>query len=112
MKYCSKCGKPLSDEVSYCPYCGNNVGSTYSPSYSSHYEEDEVSGGLCLLSVLIPLFGIIYWAIKHKDTPKKAKACGVAAIVSWIVCFIIGIISYVGMYNYYLDLFSSMYSYY
>ena len=51
--------------------------------------EDNVSVGLCVLSVLIPLFGIIYWPVNHKKSPKKAQACGVAAIVSWVIYFII-----------------------
>lgn len=38
-------------------------------------EIDVQSGGLCILSMLIPLVGIIYYIAKKKKTPKKASAC-------------------------------------
>ena len=93
MKVCSKCGKELVDEAVVCPACGCAVKSempepTPAPKPA---EPDEVNIGFCVLSALIPLFGVIYWAIKHKETPKKAKACGITALISWGV----GIIFYV-----------------
>lgn len=80
MKYCSKCGKELIDEAVVCTYCGCAVSGA---PIGIKNEEDEVSIGLCVLSYFIPLFGIIYWAIKHNDIPKKSKACGITALVSW-----------------------------
>ena len=82
MKFCSKCGKEILEEAVVCPNCGcavsNNVAS------ANHViAADEVSVGLVVLSVVIPLFGVIYWAVKHKETPKKAKACGIAGLISW-----------------------------
>ena len=88
MKFCSKCGKEIMDEAIVCPGCGCAV---VNPSTPTQIANDEVSVGLCILSVLIPLFGIIYWPLKHKETPRKAKACGIAALISWGV----GILLYV-----------------
>jgi uncharacterized membrane protein YvbJ len=90
MKYCSKCGTELVDEAVICPNCGCAVEGS-APAKPA--EEDKASAGLCVLSVLIPLFGIIYWAVKHKDTPKKAKACGIAAIISWVAGFVLSMFS-------------------
>ena len=88
MKYCSKCGKEILDEAIVCPNCGCGVSSRG----VQEYADDQVSVGLCVLAALIPLFGIIYWPLKHKETPKKAQACGITAIISWVVSFIIGFI--------------------
>ena len=94
MKFCSKCGKEIVDEAVVCPGCGcavaaPNVGTT--PTAVSGVV-DEVSIGLCVLAAFIPLFGIIYWPLKYKETPKKAKACGITALVSWGVGFIFSIL--------------------
>ena len=82
MKFCSKCGKELVDEAIVCPGCGCAVVAPQN-NVTSNTEGDEVNVGLCVLAALIPLFGFIYWPLKHKETPKKAKACGITALVSW-----------------------------
>ena len=84
MKYCSKCGKEIIDEAIVCPECGCAVVAPQTTSL-----EDKVSVGLCVLSALIPLFGIIYWPVKHKEYPKKAQACGITAIIFWALYFLI-----------------------
>ena len=97
MKFCSKCGKEIMDEAVVCPNCGCAVvaPNQYNP---VNRADDEVSVGLVILSILIPLFGVIYWPVKHKETPKKAKACGITAIVSFLVCFVISILSNIAFY--------------
>ena len=85
MKFCSKCGKEVLDEAVVCPNCGCAVPTR------SFAPQDEVSVGLVILSVIIPLFGIIYWLVKREETPKKAKACGIAGIISLVVSLILSI---------------------
>ena len=80
MKYCSKCGKELFDEAIICPGCGCAV---VNPEINQI--DDKANVGLCILSALIPLFGFLYWAVKHKESPKKAQACGTTAIISFVV---------------------------
>ena len=78
MKFCQHCGKEIMDEAVVCPGCGCAV----KTNNAQETEVDQsVSGGLVVLAVLIPLFGIIYW-------PVKAKACGIAALISWAVGFV------------------------
>jgi len=84
MKYCSRCGKEISNEAIVCPNCLCEV---VNPTAPKVLAGDEISIGLCVLAALIPLFGIIYWPLKHKETPKKARACGITGIVSWVICF-------------------------
>lgn len=76
MKFCQKCGHEIMDEAVICPHCGCSVATTVT-------EPDVISVGLCVLAAFIPLFGIIYWPIEHKNTPKKARACGITALISW-----------------------------
>ncbi len=87
MKFCSKCGKEIFEEAIVCPNCGCAV---VNPGVPQEITNDNVSVGLCVLAALIPLFGIIYWPLKHKEAPKKAQACGITAIISWAVSFCFG----------------------
>ena len=82
MKFCQKCGKELVDEAVVCINCGCAVGNIKVPKQVAN---DEISVGLCILAVLIPLFGFIYWPLKHQETPKKAQACGLYAITAWVI---------------------------
>ena len=87
MKFCAKCGKEILEEAVVCPNCGCAV---TNPSVPQQIADDQVSVGLCVLAALIPLFGIIYWPLKYKETPKKAQACGITAIISWAISFCFG----------------------
>ena len=86
MKFCQHCGKEIMEEAVVCPGCGCAVKATNNAQATE--VDESVSAGLVVLAVLIPLFGIIYWPVKAKTRPKCAKACGIAAIISWAVCFI------------------------
>lgn len=88
MKFCTKCGKEIFDEAIICPHCGCSTESTNTLK-KVNSEDDQVSVGLCILAALIPLFGIIYWPVKHKEAPHRARACGITAIISWAVCFVL-----------------------
>ena len=89
MKFCSKCGKELVDDAIICTGCGCAV---VKP--ETNPVEDKVNVGLCVLSAIIPLVGLIYWIVKHKEAPKTAKACGITALISWGVGLILGGILY------------------
>lgn len=81
MKYCQHCGAEINENAAICLKCGCSV--------QSQDVDNSVSVGLVILSVFIPLFGIIYWPVKAKERPKCAKACGIAAIISWVACILI-----------------------
>ncbi len=89
MKFCQHCGKEVNEEAVVCLNCGRAISN---PPANKPAEADEVSVGLCVLSFFVPLFGVIYWPLKHKETPKKAKACGITALVSWGVSLLFSII--------------------
>ena len=68
---------------------GYNQPYTYQP-------EDKTNVGLCVLSVFIPLFGIIYYFCTRQKKPKEAKGClkaglisaGVSIVLSLIITFV------------------------
>ena len=86
MKFCQHCGKEIMDEAVICPGCGCSVQTNNTQVAEV---DNSVSAGMVILSVLIPLVGIIYWPVKAKTRPKCAQACGIAAIISWVISFLI-----------------------
>lgn len=88
MKFCPHCGAEVNENAIVCTKCGCEVNNTK----PATRENDEISVGLVILSVLIPLFGVIYWPVKAKETPKKAKACGIAGLISWGVSILISVL--------------------
>lgn len=86
MKLCEKCGRQYHEENGSCPFCA-----------AQGMSNDTVSIGLCILSALFPIVGVVYWALKYKETPKRARACGITAIVSWVVSFLVGfVVGFIG----------------
>ena len=76
--YCTKCGGTLSKNTFLCTYCGCfSIGKK-----TIKNPNDKINLGLCLVAFLCPLFGLIYWPVKHKELPEKAQAVGVMAVVS------------------------------
>ena len=99
MKFCTHCGKEIMDEAVICPGCGCSTVATppVTQPTTQYHEDDTVSVGLCILAALIPLFGFIYWPVKHRSTPKKARACGITAIIAWVISFVISMIAMVAL---------------
>lgn len=55
-------------------------------------QEDKTNVGLCVLSVFVPLFGIIYYFCIRKKRPKEAKGCLKAGLISAGVSILLSII--------------------
>ncbi len=88
--FCSNCGTQVHDDAVVCINCGCAI---QEPATNNRkIVEDKANVGLCVLSVFIPLFGIIYWALQYKETPKMARACGITALISWGVSIVLGIV--------------------
>lgn len=92
MKYCSNCGAEIDENAVICVKCGCAVRGKSAQKVTA--DEDTVSVGFVILSVLIPLFGIIYWAVKAKESPRRAKACGIAGIISMVVSILFYVVLY------------------
>ena len=90
MKYCSHCGKELLEEALICPHCGCSL----KPARGLHRR---INPGWCVLSALIPLFGIFYWGLRYDAAPRRARACGITALVTmgillllWLILWLVG----------------------
>lgn len=127
MKKCNYCGQDLDDDAKFCPNCGarcdtNNTSTETTNGSYSYYDpnvmaqpprqpqsNDSPSVGFGILSFFFPLVGLILFLIWHSEYPRKAKSCGIGALVSvicyvlLICCFVIFIIiaASAGMQEYY-----------
>lgn len=87
MKYCTHCGKPLDPKAVICPNCGVPVnGSNKVPTKNN---SQEFAWGWFVLSLFIPLIGVILYFVWQKKQPSKAKASIEGAIVGIILVFVI-----------------------
>ncbi len=79
-KYCHNCGCEIDSNSITCSKCGYNL----KEAQPIAEVDNTISAGLVILSFLIPIFGIVYWAINLKSRPKCAKVCGIVAIMTYI----------------------------
>ena len=106
MKYCTKCGKELMDEAVVCTHCGCAT-EAWNAKKGKEYT-DEINVGFCVLAAFIPLFGIIYWIVKYQDTPRRAKAYGITAIVSIVASIVSYTIGNIILFPLLRELFNSL----
>ncbi len=78
MMYCENCGAEISKEAYVCPKCGVKV-------KKDQDENDIPNTGLNILSLFIPLVGIILYFVWKNNTPKKAKSILTFALIGWVI---------------------------
>lgn len=125
MAFCVKCGKEIEEGNVVCfecaaaelpaqpeaapvnnqPYGQQPYGQPYN-SYGMPMPEDKANVGMVILSVLIPIAGLILAIVNRSKSPKTARTYLVAGIISWVVSFIIIFVfsfamGYGGYYYYY-----------
>ncbi len=106
---CNKCGKEVDQNSRFCPNCGgeisnvNNVGNINNNSNEQINKEGKVNVGLAILSFIIPIAGLIIFLVKKDSDKKNAKACGICALVSFVLGIIISIITVVLTFNLFSD---------
>ncbi len=76
MKFCQHCGSEINENAVVCVKCGCSVSNMPAVDNTN-------SVGMVVLSVLWPLFGIIYYFVKKNDRPYCAKNCLKGALISW-----------------------------
>lgn len=72
MKFCSHCGNKISQDAVVCPKCG---------CAANTQQQDRPSFVLDMISVFVPLIGLILFCVFHGSYPRKAKSVGIAALV-------------------------------
>lgn len=90
MKFCSKCGKEISEEAVVCVHCGCSVAP------NKVVENDAPNMGFAILGFFIPVVGLILYLMWKDQTPLKAKSAGKGALIgvglsvlTYIVYFVI-----------------------
>ena len=73
-KYCSHCGNKILIEAVICPKCGCET-------ESHKHSQDKPSIILDVISILIPIVGLILFLCFHHNYPQKAKSVGISALV-------------------------------
>ncbi len=76
---CNECGKEISENAVSCPNCGAK----------NKNNNETASTGLKVICFLIPLIGIIIFAINISTRPKYAKGCLIASLLPTILLLII-----------------------
>lgn len=88
MKFCTHCGKGLMDEAVVCTNCGCAVNGANSMANAAA-GQDIPNPGLNILSLFIPLVGLILYCCMYSKTPQKAKQIGLFALVGFFVNLIL-----------------------
>ncbi len=89
MKRCHICDEEILDDAVICPHCG--CVADKEKLRKLECEENDTKGlnvGVCVLAAIIPLFGLIYWALAYRKHPKDAQACGITVIISRAIIFL------------------------
>jgi hypothetical protein len=101
MKVCKNCRKDVDDQATVCPYCRENPdvakkpptgdfynSSAFSNDQSNNYGRrysDYPATGMCVISFLIPIVGIIYYIVRHNDEPDASGAYLKWAVISIVL---------------------------
>lgn len=80
---CKECGKEISENAVSCPNCGAK----------NRNNSEKASIGLMIICFLIPLIGIIIFAINISSRPKYARGCLMASLLPVIIAVIFIILS-------------------
>lgn len=79
MAFCKNCGNQIDDNTVICPSCGANQNTA---------PQTTDNGGFLwgLLGCCIPIVGLVLFLVWKDSKPKTAKAAGIGALVSVILC--------------------------
>jgi len=75
---CKECGKEISENAVSCPNCGAK----------NRNNNETASIGLKIICFLIPLIGIIIFAVNISIRPRYAKGCLIASLLPTIIIII------------------------
>lgn len=61
----------------------------YHVNNNTDHTKEEINIALLILSICFPIVGFVVFFVDKKSKPRTAKACGIAALVTFIVSFTI-----------------------
>lgn len=88
--YCSHCGTENMTSAKFCKDCGNKMSDTNitNPSITANLnlvKPESLKIGWIILSVLLPIAGIIIYFNLKQEFPKKAKDAIISAAVGIVI---------------------------
>lgn len=111
MKYCANCGHEVSDEMTYCPYCGANFNQQgYNPynAYGTVPQDGKDYGTPALICGVLGFFvaglilGIIAVVLANKEkarcggyltgNAKAGKICGIINIILGSIALVFSVV--------------------
>ena len=96
MKYCKYCGKPIEENAEICPFCNGLVSaqnnSTALSTKTGKNKSSSVSTGLIILSVLVPIVGLVLGFMKLGKDNEAARNYLIVSIVSLSVSFLFSVL--------------------
>lgn len=96
--YCKNCGKEIHDDAVMCVHCGVPTGKSMKINSKEADLYEPANTGLVVLSVLIPLAGIILGIINISSGKKHAgKVYLWTGIIVWLVCGVISSVALAAM---------------
>lgn len=99
--YCRYCGKELPDDAKFCTSCGKSVSDEqpnrnmgnnnqgyynqgyYDPRQAPYY--DQPNAGWGVLGFFFPLVGFILYLVWQTEYPNRSRMCGKGALIGVIV---------------------------
>lgn len=93
--FCGNCGTKIDDGAVVCPNCGTPQQKNYNSQQPTVHHTVVVqqppvvdNGGFLwgLLGCCIPIVGLILFLVWKDTKPKTAKAAGIGALISVIIC--------------------------
>lgn len=87
MVYCRNCGKQIRSDAAVCINCGCATGNTGGGASAL---DNSINPGFVVLSLFVPLFGIIYGIMKINEGKKRSGQtylwCGAGVFLFWFLC--------------------------
>ena len=89
-KYCTKCGKEISEDAVICVNCGCSVNATSNASDSN--SKSWWCLGFFTSLFFTPLIGLILWLVWKDEAPMKAKQVGLGTLWSLLAGVILAVV--------------------
>lgn len=85
--YCKNCGKEIHDDAVMCVHCGVSTGKSMTGANNS---DEPANTGLVVISVLIPLVGLILGPVNISNGKKHAGNIYLwTGIIAWLIEIIV-----------------------
>ncbi|HBL06628.1 MAG TPA: zinc ribbon domain-containing protein [Clostridium sp.] len=101
--YCSKCGKEILDNVTFCPECGNatnpnnqqSMNNNNSYNYGHPIVKDEPDTIANIIACCFPIVGIIVYFMWKDNKPRSSNAIGKWSLFGFIASIIFTVAIYI-----------------